>query len=188
MAIKLFSYSNIVDFLYKLIMFVVFVAFAMFFIYFIDHFDIENGILIVFIGILFLAVYFLLVYLTMPLSVQLYILIKFGVPVSRDEADYFSRLFTTNNASGKWYPLNELWDIPKENRKQALFSIAFQILGYSYHKPIKKNNKLHINFKRYFLKKEYSPADELLKYKKLFDEGAITLEEYEKKKYELLKL
>jgi hypothetical protein len=76
----------------------------------------------------------LIVHLTFPLTVQFYSFVKFGIKTTRAEAKYLDPLLGTGLI--KWYPLNELWDIPREKRKEVLFAAASEILGCSYNNTI----------------------------------------------------
>lgn len=52
----------------------------------------------------------------------------------------------------------------------------------------KHHGHKHHHKTKYIVYKEFSPADELLKYAELFERGYLTKEEFDKKKEELLKL
>jgi hypothetical protein len=80
------------------------------------------------------AVFFMLIHLTLHLRVQFYFFAKFGVKTTAAEAGYLEPLLGTFIGVGviKWYPLNELWDVPDEKRKEALFAYASRILGRPY--------------------------------------------------------
>jgi hypothetical protein len=122
-------------------------------------------------------------------ATKCYIKNKFDIDVSDLEADYLSPLFQSTGGPGKWYPLGELKNIPLEKRKTILFEIASKIIGYnfSFFSIIKKQpeNKAKISNSSK-MKQNSSAADEIGKFKKLLDEGAITLDEYERKKKDLL--
>lgn len=56
------------------------------------------------------------------------------------------------------------------------------------HRPQRHHNHHRMHHKKHVVYKNFSPADELLKYAELFERGYLTKEEFEAKKAELLKL
>ena len=57
-----------------------------------------------------------------------------------------------------------------------------------YSKCNERKHKHHHKHKKLLINIEFSPAEELLKYAELFEKGYLTIEEFEKKKEELLKI
>jgi hypothetical protein len=156
-----------------------------------------NTLSTIFLGVIFVGIYILILAKGGCVPTQLYVLTKFSISLSRSEADYLSSLFSSGNRPGKWYPLDNLNTVPINERKQTLFAIAQKIIGYSYEKSIEMKNAIKNNRQKKFKKpiintsnnKEYfSTADEIARFKKLLDDGAITIDEYEKKKKVLLNL
>ena len=190
-----YYYSHFFDLLFKVFMFCLFFGFI--FLFGIIQEELRlNLFLSIMLGISFLGLYILILYKGWCIPTQLYVLTKFGIIVSRLEADYLTYLFSSGNTPGKWYPLNELGNITSEKRKQALFEIAKDIVGYSYERHIEmRKEKKHSkeikeinNLQRTNLTEnnQVSKADEIAKYKKLLDDSAITISEYEKIKKEII--
>ncbi|MDR2135161.1 MAG: hypothetical protein LBO76_00940 [Treponema sp.] len=99
-----------------------------------EHYWFNSTFSKVILALALTALLFLLIHATYHLKVQLYFYAKFGIKTTRAEAKYLEPLLGTFVAAfvEKWYPLNELWDVPFEKRKEALFDAASRILGCSY--------------------------------------------------------
>jgi hypothetical protein len=61
-----------------------------------------------------------------PLATQLYLKVSCETDVSFDEAKIISYLFDGSMSNGKWYPLEELRNLPLERRKAALFEFSLK--------------------------------------------------------------
>jgi len=142
------------------------------------------GIIIFIFGLILL---YKLIFSGDYLPTKWYVENNFNIKLDKKECEYLSIIFSGN----RWYPLKELIDIPESQRKEALFSIAKEILGYEYNPAMfenkKKEFKLPLN-KHNILGKYTIPsgADDLQKYNNLLKEGAITQEEYNKIKIKIL--
>jgi hypothetical protein len=91
------------------------------------------------IALLLTAVFFTIVFLTWHWQVQFYFFAKFGIKTTKAEAQYLDPLLGTDIGFDliKWYPLNELRYVPRENRKEVLFALASRLLGHPYHEKEK---------------------------------------------------
>jgi hypothetical protein len=83
------------------------------------------------IALILTALFLIILHATLHLHIQLYLWAKFGIKTTKAEAKYLEPLLGGFN--GVWYPLNELWDVPREKRKEVLFTLASRLLGHSYH-------------------------------------------------------
>jgi hypothetical protein len=135
---KPFRNFNFARSLHILILFLIFAGFVILFIWLTGYYYFSSTFSKTVITLILTAVFFIIIYLTIPLTVQFYFSVKFGIKTTRAEAKYLEPLLGTPPALGviKWYPLNELWDIPCEKRKEALFAAASEILGCSYNNTI----------------------------------------------------
>jgi hypothetical protein len=119
-------------------LFPIFAGFVILFIWLTGYYYFNNTFSKTVIALMLAAAFFIIIYLTLPLTVQFYFFVKFGIKTTRAEAKYLDPLLGTPLGTGliKWYPLNELWDIPCEKRKEVLFAAASEILGCSYNNTI----------------------------------------------------
>jgi hypothetical protein len=150
--------------------------------------NIHEGLRLILGIAIFIFVYikfFKLIFSFDYLPTKWYVRNSFDIELEKNECKYLSCVFSGN----RWYPLKELNSVSANQRKEALFSIAKNILQYAYDPVMfeKKKKPLKLN-KPGFLKKppSASAADELRKYNELLKEGAMTQEEYDKIKTKIL--
>jgi len=112
-------------------------------------------ILGIIIFILSLILFFKLIFLGDYLPTKWYVENNFNIELDKKECKYFSCIFS-GNGFNRWYPLKELIDIPESQRKEVMFNLAKEILGYAYDPAMfenKKNKfKLSLNKSNFFEK------------------------------------